>query len=113
MEICVDTDHRAFYRCGHCSLVICVHQAIGNVNYQHMKLYPFVFLLVCSCATAQQTPKNFPQFYKEGHRGTRGLMPENTIPSMIAAIGNGANMIEVDVYTSKDGQVFITHDPFV
>src|SRR5688572_2265097 len=83
-----------------------------------MKLYPatilfFAAIIISSCATAQPSvPKNFPSFYKEGHRGTRGLMPENTIPSMIAAIENGANMIEVDVYTSKDGQVFIAHDAF-
>ena len=83
-----------------------------------MKLYPFSALffsvmIISSCSTAQKTaaPKNFPKFYKEGHRGTRGLMPENTIPSMIKAIESGANVIEVDVYTSKDGQVFIAHDP--
>lgn len=82
-----------------------------------MKLYPlgFLFFVIASCASAQKSslPKNFPSFYKEGHRGTRGLMPENTIPSMIKAIENGANVIEVDVYTSKDGQVFISHDPYV
>jgi glycerophosphoryl diester phosphodiesterase len=82
-----------------------------------MKLYPvllFSAIAFASCATAQKAsvPKNFPSFYKEGHRGTRGLMPENTIQAMIAGIENGANMIEVDVYTSKDGQVFISHDPF-
>src|SRR5688572_23570174 len=83
-----------------------------------MKLYQFVVLIfsvmiISSCATAQKSaaPKNFPKFYKEGHRGTRGLMPENTIPSMIKAIESGANVIEVDVYTSKDGLVFISHDP--
>jgi glycerophosphoryl diester phosphodiesterase len=57
-----------------------------------------------------QVPSNFPTFYKEGHRGTRGLMPENTIPSMIKAIELGANVIEVDIFTSKDGQVLVTHD---
>lgn len=79
-----------------------------------MKLYPLSLLLIIisSCATAQ-VPKNFPSFYKEGHRGTRGLSPENTIPSMIKAIDNGANMIEVDIYISKDGEVFIAHDPYV
>lgn len=83
-----------------------------------MKLYPlttlfFSVMIISSCAIAQKTatPKSFPKFYKEGHRGTRGLMPENTIPSMIKAIESGANVIEVDVYTSKDGLVFISHDP--
>lgn len=58
-------------------------------------------------------PKSLPEFYKEGHRGSRGLMPENTIPSMIKAIEEGANAIELDVYTSKDGKVIVTHDPSV
>ncbi|MEJ6982526.1 glycerophosphodiester phosphodiesterase family protein [Pedobacter sp. P351] len=58
-------------------------------------------------------PKKFPEFYKEGHRGARGLMPENTIISMTKAIEEGANVIELDVYTSKDGKVIVTHDPSV
>lgn len=84
-----------------------------------MKLYPLTIAalvtIIGSCSTPRQAltlPNNFPSFYKEGHRGTRGLMPENTIPSMTKAIENGANVIEVDVYTSKDGKVFISHDPF-
>lgn len=71
---------------------------------------------LAACGTAKHTagnPKGFPSFYKEGHRGARGLMPENTIPAMIKGIESGANMIEVDVYLSKDGQVFIAHDPYV
>ena len=50
------------------------------------------------------------KFYKVGHRGTRGLMPENTIPAMIKAIEAGANTIEFDVHITKDGQVVVYHD---
>lgn len=57
--------------------------------------------------TAQQP---LPAFYKVGHRGTRGLMAENTIPSMIKAIETGANTIEFDVHITKDGQVVVYHD---
>jgi glycerophosphoryl diester phosphodiesterase len=49
-------------------------------------------------------------FYKAGHRGTRGLMPENTIPGMIKGIASGANTIEFDVHITKDGQVVVYHD---
>ena len=49
-------------------------------------------------------------FYKVGHRGTRGLMPENTIPAMIKGIAAGANTIEFDVHITKDGQVVVYHD---
>lgn len=67
----------------------------------------FILLITTSTIMAQ------PSFYKEGHRGGTGLMPENTIPAMKSGIEAGANVIEVDVYTSKDGQVIITHDPHI
>jgi len=69
----------------------------------------------CSSQVLAQTkvPKEFPRFFKEGHRGGTGLMPENTIPAMKKAVEVGANVIEVDVYTSKDGKVIITHDPHI
>jgi glycerophosphoryl diester phosphodiesterase len=57
--------------------------------------------------------ENFPEFYKEGHRGTRGLMPENTIPSMKKAIEDGANVIEVDIQISKDRKVLVAHDAYI
>lgn len=62
---------------------------------------------------AQKLPKEFPDFYREGHRGGTGLMPENTIPAMKKAVDVGANVIEVDVYTTKDGKVIVTHDPHI
>lgn len=67
-----------------------------------------------SCRTYMDTsvPKSFPTFYKEGHRGTRGLMPENTIPAMEKGIELGANVVELDVYTTKDGKVIVSHDPY-
>lgn len=69
------------------------------------------FVLLISCAVKRPgLPSGYPHFMKEGHRGTRGLMPENTIPAMKKGLEVGAQIIEVDVYTSKDGQVIITHD---
>jgi glycerophosphoryl diester phosphodiesterase len=70
---------------------------------------------LAACAASKRTtiPQNYPAFYKEGHRGTRGLMPENTIPAMKKGVETGANCIEVDVYLTKDGKVLIAHDPFV
>jgi glycerophosphoryl diester phosphodiesterase len=70
-------------------------------------------LAACTTANKLTVPKNYPVFYKEGHRGTRGLMPENTIPAMKKGVEVGANCIEVDVYLTKDGKVLIAHDPYV
>jgi glycerophosphoryl diester phosphodiesterase len=72
-----------------------------------------IVLFSCKTASKMSSTAQFPAFYKEGHRGTRGLMPENTIPSMKKAIEAGANIIEVDIYITKDKQVLVAHDPMV
>ena len=51
-------------------------------------------------------------FDKEGHRGCRGLMPENTIPAMLKAIDLGVTTLEMDASVSKDKKVFLSHEPF-
>jgi len=78
-------------------------------------IFSIVTLAVrCAPDTHKQVMmENFPEFYQEGHRGTRGLMPENTIPSMKKAIEDGANVIELDIQISKDKQVLVAHDPYI
>lgn len=49
----------------------------------------------------------------EGHRGCRGLYPENTITAFIEAIKIGVNTLEMDVVVSKDGQLVVSHEPWL
>ena len=65
------------------------------------------FMLISAIIGSSMMP---PKFYKVGHRGTRGLMPENTIPAMIKGIEAGANTVEFDVHITRDGQVVVYHD---
>lgn len=51
-------------------------------------------------------------FDKQGHRGCRGLMPENTIPAMLYALELGVTTLELDVVITKDKQVVVSHEPF-
>ncbi len=51
-------------------------------------------------------------FDLEGHRGCRGLMPENTIPAMLKAIDLYVNTLEMDVVISADNKVVVSHEPF-
>lgn len=46
----------------------------------------------------------------EAHRGGAGLMPENTIESMLNSLKLGANTLELDLHISKDKQVIVAHD---
>jgi glycerophosphoryl diester phosphodiesterase len=52
------------------------------------------------------------QFDIQGHRGCRGLMPENSIPGFLAAIDIGVTTLEMDVVISADGKVVVSHDPY-
>src|SRR5512140_3306235 len=48
------------------------------------------------------------------HRGGGGLAPENTLPAFLSARDDwGADMIELDVHLTADGQVVVIHDPTV
>ena len=49
----------------------------------------------------------------QGHRGCRGLMPENTIQGFMEALKIGANTLEMDVVISGDGQVVVSHEPWM
>jgi glycerophosphoryl diester phosphodiesterase len=64
----------------------------------------------------KETPKTGTwspgDFDKEGHRGCRGLMPENTIPAMLYAIGLGVTTLEMDICFSKDKKPLLSHEPF-
>lgn len=44
------------------------------------------------------------------HRGAAGKAPENTLASIRQAITDGADMIEIDVQESSDGEVVVIHD---
>ncbi len=50
-------------------------------------------------------------FDLQGHRGARGLRPENTLPSFEAALDAGVRTIETDLHLSRDGVVVLCHDP--
>lgn len=69
------------------------------------------FLLAISALT--NSGKAQTNFDIEGHRGCRGLYPENTIPAFIEALKLGVNTLEMDVVVSKDGQLVVSHDPYI
>jgi glycerophosphoryl diester phosphodiesterase len=56
---------------------------------------------------------NTPEFFKTGHRGCRGLYPENTLKGFQEAIQLGANALELDVVVSLDGKLVVSHEPYM
>jgi len=47
----------------------------------------------------------------QGHRGARGLAPENTLAAFERALEIGVSTLELDIGLSADGVVVISHDP--
>ena len=64
---------------------------------------PLIAALLAGCASA-------PSFDLQGHRGARGLAPENTPPSWQRALEIGVDTIECDMAITKDGVVVVHHD---
>lgn len=50
-------------------------------------------------------------FDLQGHRGTRGLAPENTLAAFERALAIGVNTLETDLAVTRDGVLVISHDP--
>jgi glycerophosphoryl diester phosphodiesterase len=49
----------------------------------------------------------------QGHRGCRGLMPENSIPAFLHAIDLGVQTLELDLAVTKDKIVVVSHEPWL
>lgn len=68
----------------------------------------FIFITLISFVSFSQDHSVL--FY--GHRGCRGLMPENSIESFQKAIDFGVDGIELDVVVNKNKQLVISHEPY-
>lgn len=66
------------------------------------------FLLALPAAAGEPPP-----FDLQGHRGARGLAPENTRAAFEAALAVGVTTLELDVVVSRDGAVVVSHDPLL
>lgn len=60
-----------------------------------------------------QSSRSPDGFDLQGHRGARGLAPENTIPAFRTALEIGVTTLEMDVVISKDGVVVVSHEPWM
>lgn len=91
-----------------------------QIKYLHIKLtlftglafVCFLFALTCLGACKSKSTKMNAEIDIQGHRGCRGLRPENTIMAFKRAIDIGVNTLELDVVVNKNNDVIISHEPF-
>jgi glycerophosphoryl diester phosphodiesterase len=76
-----------------------------------MKISAILFLAFSAGVFAQA--QYIPKFDVQGHRGARGLRPENTIPAFLLALDSGVNTLEMDLAVTRDGQLVVSHEPWL
>jgi len=77
-----------------------------------MRQLSIVFALVI-LATEGLAQIYIPMFDLQGHRGARGLRPENTIPAFLYALESGVTTVELDLAVTKDHQIVVSHEPWM
>ena len=74
----------------------------GWQPFRTLLLATSLVVIVTGCATP---------FDVQGHRGARGLAPENTLPAFAKAMDLGVTTLELDIGITADDVVVIAHDP--
>ena len=69
----------------------------------------FLLSVIIPLAAAKQAMA----FDLQGHRGARGLAPENTLASFAKALEIGVTTLETDIAVTSDGVVVLSHDPLL
>ncbi|MCF4100790.1 glycerophosphodiester phosphodiesterase [Gillisia sp. M10.2A] len=85
---------------------------------KRIKYHAFLLLLLlASCKNVEQNETQIitedSKIEVQGHRGQRGHSPENSISGFLAAIEKGVDVVEMDVVMSKDGEIVVSHEPFM
>ncbi|RRO21850.1 glycerophosphodiester phosphodiesterase family protein [Flavobacteriaceae bacterium 14752] len=87
-----------------------------------MKNYLILFTLsvfsigIISCKKSKPSKPMALKSYTfdlQGHRGARGILPENSLQAFQKAIDLGVNTLELDVVVSKDSLIVVSHDPYM
>ncbi|MBV6440092.1 MAG: glycerophosphodiester phosphodiesterase [Haliscomenobacteraceae bacterium CHB4] len=66
-----------------------------------------------SCKTSKAPATPPAGFDWQGHRGCRGIMPENTVPAFLKALDYPeVTTLELDLAVSKDHQLIVSHEPW-
>ena len=77
------------------------------------KISLFLFLgMLFSCQNASKSTIMVNNLDSQGHRGCRGLLPENTVPGFIKALDLGVTTLEMDCVISADDQVVVSHESY-
>ncbi|MFA8301290.1 MAG: glycerophosphodiester phosphodiesterase [Hyphomicrobiales bacterium] len=80
-------------------------------------LLSFIIFMTYSCKNSQNSTAYKPVYFNNsdrmlvvGHRGSPDIAPENTLSSEKIAFKENADMVECDVWLTKDKRIMVMHD---
>ena len=84
----------------------------GNNSFAEVAVYPSGAFTVTGWrnAVSRGAKGEFPERGVIAHRGDAAEFPENTIPAFKAAVLKGAEMVELDEWRCKTGELVVMHD---
>lgn len=84
-----------------------------SVKASMKRVFPVVFTLLFAAPfflISCQESASLPEVTVVAHRGAMMERPENTMPAFERALETGADIVEIDLRTSRDGVLYILHD---
>lgn len=78
-----------------------------------MRLIQVALIFAVMLPSIGFSQKKLPTFDVQGHRGARGLSPENTVPAFLVALDSGVTTVEMDLAVTKDRQIIVSHEPWM
>lgn len=87
-------------------------------GFSYLFQLTFLSTILCSCGPRTEGEENNAKDMEvidwQGHRGARGLLPENTTPSFLKALEfPQIRTLEMDAVITKDSVVILSHEPWM
>lgn len=76
-----------------------------------MRALAVLFVFLCFVGCNPQESNSFIDW--QGHRGARGVLPENSLEGFLYALDADMVTLEMDVVISGDSQVVVSHEPYM
>jgi glycerophosphoryl diester phosphodiesterase len=85
------------------------------INSSLITILLFIIITGCQSSIKKDQPMKpeSPKIDIQGHRGARGLLPENSIPGFKKAIELKVSTLELDLCVTGDGQLIVSHEPWI
>ena len=78
----------------------------------HRLLIVLLIQIVAMSCSSSDVSKENQEIDWQGHRGARGVFPENSIPGFLKALEFPISTLELDCVISQDSQVVVSHEPW-